>query len=293
MAGQTKKMSLRIWLSRFIFLVGFLVLAFPIVSQISYYQASHANINAFQRAVTTIDRTEIKRRLELAKAYNASLSGTSTQASQPVLKDPYSEEQKKAGRAEYARMLEVREQIGHVTIPKINQDLPIYAGSGEDNLQRGVGHLEGTSLPIGGPSTHAVLTAHRGLPTARLFTDLDKMRRGDRFYIEHLGGKLAYQVDSIKVITPDRLDELYLVPDKDYVTLLTCTPYMINSHRLLIRGKRIPYKESLKQKDQQLGQRHQLATYGFIALGLTLVLGLLWYRKRQKKQNRRQDETKG
>ncbi|ORJ90081.1 sortase [Streptococcus dysgalactiae subsp. equisimilis] len=182
-------------------------------------------MNAFKRTVTTIDRTEIQRRLGLAKAYNASLSGT--------------------------------------------------------------------SLPIGGPSTHAVLTAHRGLPTARLFTDLDKMRRGDRFYIEHLGGKLAYQVDSIKVITPDRVDELYLVPDKDYVTLLTCTPYMINSHRLLVRGKRIPYKESLKQKDQQIGQRHQLATYGFIALGLTLVLGLLWYRKRQKKQNRRQDETKG
>ncbi|KKC21576.1 sortase [Streptococcus dysgalactiae subsp. equisimilis] len=248
----------------------------------SYYQASHANINVFKRTVTTIDRTEIKRRLELAKAYNASLSVTSTQATQPVLKDPYSEEQKKAGRAEYARMLEVREQIGHVMIPKINQDLPIYAGSGEDNLQRGVGHLEGTSLSIGGPSTHAVLTAHRGLPTARLFTDLDKMRRGDRFYIEHLGGKLAYQVDSIKVITPDRLDDLYLVPGKDYVTLLTCTPYMINSHRLLVRGKRIPYKEGLEHKDQQLGHRGQLITYGFVSLGLALVLGLLWYRQRKK-----------
>ncbi len=117
------------------------------------------------------------------------------------------------------------------------------------------------------------------------------MRRGDRFYIEHLGGKLAYQVDSIKVITPDCLDELYLVPDKDYVTLLTCTPYMINSHRLLVRGKRIPYKESLKQKDQQLGHRGQLITYGFVTLGLALVLGLLWYRQR-KKQKRRQNETK-
>ncbi|VGR90235.1 sortase family protein [Streptococcus pyogenes] len=293
MATTKKKVRLRVWLSRLVFLVGVLVLAFPIASQVLYYQASHADINAFKQAVTKIDRTEIKRRLELARAYNASLSGGTNQTTKPVLKDPYSDHQKKAGRAEYARMLEVREQIGHVTIPKINQDLPIYAGSGEENLQRGVGHLEGTSLPVGGASTHAVLTAHRGLPTARLFTDLDMMRRGDRFYIEHLGGKLAYQVDSIKVITPDRLDELSLVPDKDYVTLLTCTPYMINSHRLLVRGKRIPYKESLKQKDQQIGQRHQLATYGFIALGLTLVLGLLWYRKRQKKQNRRQDETKG
>lgn len=282
-------MSLRIWLSRFIFLVGFLVLAFPIVSQIIYYQASHANINAFQRAVTTIDRTEIKRRLELAKAYNASLSGTSTQATQPVLKDPYSEEQKKAGRAEYARMLEVREQIGHVMIPKINQDLPIYAGSGEDNLQRGVGHLEGTSLPIGGPSTHAVLTAHRGLPTARLFTDLDKMRRGDRFYIEHLGGKLAYQVDSIKVITPDRLDELYLVPDKDYVTLLTCTPYMINSHRLLVRGLRVPLTSRQAKKESLTAVRsyqyYRWLVYLAIAVLIILVMIVAKYYQKTNKSS--------
>ncbi|MGG6838235.1 UNVERIFIED_CONTAM: class C sortase [Streptococcus canis] len=287
MAITKKKVRLRVWLSRLVFLVGVLVLAFPIASQLLYYQASHANINAFKKIVTTIDRTEIKRRLELARAYNASLSGGTNQTTKPVLKDPYSDHQKKAGRAEYARMLEVREQIGHVTIPKINQDLPIYAGSGEENLQRGVGHLEGTSLPVGGASTHAVLTAHRGLPTARLFTDLDKMRRGDRFYIEHLGGKLAYQVDDIKVITPDRLEELSIVPDEDYVTLLTCTPYMINSHRLLVRGKRIPYKESVEHKDQELGQQRQVKVYGFMILGLVLSLFLLWYRKRKQKQKRR------
>lgn len=287
MAITKKKVRLRVWLSRLVFLVGVLVLAFPIASQLLYYQASHANINAFKKIVTTIDRTEIKRRLELARAYNASLSGGTNQTTKPFLKDPYSDHQKKAGRAEYARMLEVREQIGHVTIPKINQDLPIYAGSGEENLQRGVGHLEGTSLPVGGASTHAVLTAHRGLPTARLFTDLDKMRRGDRFYIEHLGGKLAYQVDDIKVITPDRLEELSIVPDEDYVTLLTCTPYMINSHRLLVRGKRIPYKESVEHKDQELGQQRQVKVYGFMILGLVLSLFLLWYRKRKQKQKRR------
>ncbi|EMO8622051.1 class C sortase [Streptococcus pyogenes] len=287
MATTKKKVRLRVWLSRLVFLVGVLVLAFPIASQILYYQASHADINAFKQAVTKIDRTEIKRRLELARAYNASLSGGTNQTTKPVLKDPYSDHQKKAGRAEYARMLEVREQIGHVMIPKINQDLPIYAGSGEDNLQRGVGHLEGTSLPIGEPSTHAVLTAHRGLPTARLFTDLNKLQKGDHFYIEHLGGKLAYQVDDIKMITPDRLEELSIVPDEDYVTLLTCTPYMINSHRLLVRGKRIPYKESVEHKDQELGQQRQVKVYGFMTLGLVLSLFLLWYRKRKKKQKRR------
>ncbi|KKC17796.1 sortase [Streptococcus dysgalactiae subsp. equisimilis] len=231
----------------------------------SYYQASHANINVFKRTVTTIDRTEIKRRLELAKAYNASLSVTSTQATQPVLKDPYSEEQKKAGRAEYARMLEVREQIGHVMIPKINQDLPIYAGSGEDNLQRGVGHLEGTSLPIGGPSTHAVLTAHRGLPTARLFTDLDKMRRGDRF------------------------DELCLVPDKDYVTLLTCTPYMINSHRLLVRGVRVPLTSRQAKKESLTAVRpyqyYRWLVYLAIAVLIILVMIVAKYYQKTNKSS--------
>ncbi|HGI1276481.1 TPA: sortase, partial [Streptococcus pyogenes] len=102
-----------------------------------------------------------------------------------------------------------------------------------------------------------------------------------------LGGKLAYQVDDIKMITPDRLEELSIVPDEDYVTLLTCTPYMINSHRLLVRGKRIPYKESVEHKDQELGQQRQVKVYGFMILGLVLSLFLLWYRKRKKKQKRR------
>ncbi|HGD3378792.1 TPA: class C sortase SrtC1, partial [Streptococcus agalactiae] len=175
--GQKSKISLatniRIWIFRLIFLAGFLVLAFPIVSQVMYFQASHANINAFKEAVTKIDRVEINRRLELAYAYNASIAGAKTNGEYPALKDPYSAEQKQAGVVEYARMLEVKEQIGHVIIPRINQDIPIYAGSAEENLQRGVGHLEGTSLPVGGESTHAVLTAHRGLPTAKLFTNLD------------------------------------------------------------------------------------------------------------------------
>lgn len=255
----------------------------------SYYQASHANINAFKRTVTTIDRTEIQRRLGLTKTYNASLSGTSTQANQPVLKDPYSEEQKKAGRAEYARMLEVREQVDHVMIPKINQDLPIYAGSGEDNLQRGVGHLEGISLPIGGASTHAVLSGQRGMPATRLFTDLDKMRRGDCFYIEHLGSKLAYQVDSIKVITPDRLDELCLVPDKDYVTLLTCTPYMINSHRLLVRGVRVPLTSRQAKKESLTAVRpyqyYRWLVYLAIAVLIILVMIVAKYYQKTNKSS--------
>lgn len=123
-------------------------------------------------------------------------------------------------------MLEVREQVDHVMIPKINQDLPIYAGSEEDNLQRGVGHLEGISLPIVGASTHAVLSGQRGMSAARLFADLDKMKKGDYFYVTNLKETLAYQVDRIMVIEPSQLDAVSIEEDKDYVTLLTCTPYM-------------------------------------------------------------------
>lgn len=275
--GQKSKISLatniRIWIFRLIFLAGFLVLAFLIVSQVMYFQASHANINAFKEAVTKIDRVEINRRLELAYAYNASIAGAKTNGEYPALKDPYSAEQKQAGVVEYARMLEVKEQIGHVIIPRINQDIPIYAGSAEENLQRGVGHLEGTSLPVGGESTHAVLTAHRGLPTAKLFTNLDKVTVGDRFYIEHIGGKIAYQVDQIKVIAPDQLEDLYVIQGEDHVTLLTCTPYMINSHRLLVKGERIPYDstEAEKHKEQTV-QDYRLSLV--LKILLVLLIGL-------------------
>lgn len=284
--------NIRIWIFRLIFLAGFLVLAFPIVSQVMYFQASHANINAFKEAVTKIDRVEINRRLELAYAYNASIAGAKTNGEYPALKDPYSAEQKQAGVVEYARMLEVKEQIGHVIIPRINQDIPIYAGSAEENLQRGVGHLEGTSLPVGGESTHAVLTAHRGLPTAKLFTNLDKVTVGDRFYIEHIGGKIAYQVDQIKVIAPDQLEDLYVIQGEDHVTLLTCTPYMINSHRLLVRGKRIPYVEKTVQKDSKTFRQQQYLTYAmWVVVGLILLSLLIWFKKTKQKKRRKNEKA--
>ncbi|GET73843.1 class C sortase [Streptococcus dysgalactiae subsp. equisimilis] len=284
--------NIRIWIFRLIFLAGFLVLVFPIVSQVTYYQASHANINAFKKAVTKIDQSEINRRLELAYAYNASIAGARKTGEHSVLKDPYSAEQKQAGVVEYARMLEVKEQIGHVIIPRINQDIPIYAGSAEENLQRGVGHLEGTSLPVGGESTHAVLTAHRGLPTAKLFTNLDKVTVGDRFYIEHIGGKIAYQVDQIKVISPDQLEDLYVIQGEDHITLLTCTPYMINSHRLLVRGKRIPYVKKAVQKEAETFRQKQYLIYAiWVIVGLILLSFLIWFKKTKQKKWRENEKA--
>ena len=135
--------------------------------------------------------------------------------------------------------------IGYVKIDKIGVELPIYHGTSDEVLNRGVGHLEGTSLPVGGTSTHSVMSAHRGLPSAKLFTDLDRLEMGDTFQVTVLDQVLTYQVDQVKVITPQEFKDLLIVDGMDYCTLFTCTPYGINTHRLLVRGIRI---ETIKEK---------------------------------------------
>ena len=220
-----------------IFLLGLLIFAYPLISQ-KYYEIESGNeVVEFRKETESIDKEEVKRRMDLARAYNDTLDPSR-------LSDPFTEEEK-AGRKEYARMLEVNEMLGHVEIPRIGQDLPIYAGTTDEVLEKGLGHLEGTSLPIGGTSTHAVVTGHRGLPNAKLFRNLDQLVEGDVFYIHNIEDTLAYQVDKIQVVDPSDFDPVLVEEGKDYATLLTCTPYMINSHRLLVRGHRIPYQAAV------------------------------------------------
>lgn len=220
-----------------IFLVGLLIFAYPLISQKYYEIESDSEVEDFKKQSEVIEDTEVKRRMDLARAYNNTLDPSR-------LADPYTKEEKQ-GRAEYARMLEVNEMLGHIEIPRIGQDLPIYAGTTDEVLEKGSGHLEGTSLPIGGKSTHAVITAHRGLPNAKLFRNLDQLVEGDVFYIHNIGETLAYQVDKIQVVDPSDFSPVLVEENHDYATLLTCTPYMINSHRLLVRGHRIPYQEAI------------------------------------------------
>ncbi|HEL1067121.1 class C sortase [Streptococcus equi] len=264
-----------------LFIVGIVIIIFPIVSQVSYYIASHQKINQFERSVSKQDTSEIDQRIALAKAYNETLSKRSL----PI--DPFTKKQKE-GLKEYARMLEICEQIGHVTIPSIGVDIPIYAGTTATMLEKGSGHLEGTSLPIGGRSTHAVLTAHRGLPTARLFTDLNKVKKGDTFYVTNIKETLAYKVDSIRVVDPTALDAVRVVDGKDYVTLLTCTPYMINSHRLLIRGERVLLpSQKVKRASAALVpyyQYYQWLTYLVLVLVVILLMIIFTKYHRRTKQ---------
>lgn len=220
-----------------IFLVGLLIFSYPMISQKFYEIKADDEIIEFVKQSKEINEEEINKRMDLARAYNETLDPSR-------LSDPYSKKEEEA-RAYYAHMLEVNEMIGHVEIPRINQDLPVYAGTSETVLQKGCGHLEGTSLPVGGKSTHTVITAHRGLPEAVLFRYLDQLVEGDIFYFHNIQGTLAYRVDQIMVVDPTNFEPVLVQEGKDYATLLTCTPYMINSHRLLVRGYRIPYQEAI------------------------------------------------
>ena len=272
----TLKRKKRTWPFKLIFILGFLVLIYPQVSRIYYRVESTQEVSNFDKEKKNLSDEEVKRRMDLAEAFNDSLVNQ-------VTEDPYAKDRQAKGRAEYARMLELHEQIGHIQIPSIDVNIPIRAGTSEEVLQTSAGHLEGTSLPIGGNSTHTVITAHSGLPTAKLFSDLKKVKIGDRFYIHNLKETIAYEVDQILTVVPEDFSNLLIVPGHDYATLLTCTPIMVNSHRLLVRGHRVPYSESIDDNFILSSQREFMYKYIFIGVIFFIVLMLILishYRKR-------------
>lgn len=273
-----------------LFLLGIGILLYPKFSDWYYRVEQEQVIRDYSKGVKDLSEEEIDRRMDLAKAYNESLDGGGGN-----LADPFEVKRMEEGREEYARMLEVNEVIGELEIPKILLDTPIYAGVTESVLQVAIGHMPGTSLPIGGDNTHCVLTGHRGLPEVKLFTDLDKLVLGDNFYITNIKETIAYQVDDIKVVTPDHMELMAVVPGHDYVTLLTCTPYMVNSHRLLVRGKRIPYVPAVKEKEVltvKIGETYKWLFYitlAILILVLYLVARAAWRRKKQEKRRREKE----
>ncbi|HEO5782947.1 TPA: class C sortase [Streptococcus agalactiae] len=270
-----------------LFLIGLSILLYPVVSRFYYTIESNNQTQDFERAAKKLSQKEINRRMALAQAYNDSLNNVH-------LEDPYEKKRIQKGVAEYARMLEVSEKIGTISVPKIGQKLPIFAGSSQEVLSKGAGHLEGTSLPIGGKSSHTVITAHRGLPKAKLFTDLDKLKKGKIFYIHNIKEVLAYKVDQISVVKPDNFSKLLVVKGKDYATLLTCTPYSINSHRLLVRGHRIKYVPPVKEKNYLMKelQTHYKLYFLLSILVILILVALLLYLKRKFKERKRKGNQK-
>lgn len=262
-----------------VFLIGLFVLAYPQISRIYYRIEANEQVANFEKGKSEINQKEIDERMKLAEAYNQSLNNKD-------LEDPYDEETRKLGMAHYAKMLEIHEKIGVVEIPTIDIKIPLYAGTSETVLQMGAGHLENTSLPIGGNSTHSVISAHSGLPTARLFSDLEKVKIGDKFYIHNIKETLAYVVDDISVIEPTDFSKLLIVPGHDYVTLLTCTPYMVNTHRLLVRGHRVEYVPEVEERiiaENRTSFTYKYLFYGALAI-IALLLFYLFLLRRKKKR---------
>lgn len=223
-----------------LFLFGALLALYPFISNYLTEQNQDSEIIEQQSAVSNTDEEIIEREFAMAEAYNNDLLGN------VVIDDPFASDAPSELDEEYYSILNINNDsiMAAVEIPHIGVKIPVYHGTSDEVLQKGSGHLQKTSLPIGGKGTHAVLTGHTGLSTAKLFTDLNQLEEGDVFYIYVLNRTLAYEVDRISVIEPTDTSCLKIDPNEDYVTLMTCTPYGTNTHRLLVRGTRIPYEQA-------------------------------------------------
>ena len=210
---------------------GALIFAYPFISNALETRHATVAVQAYQQSVQTLQKEDIDALKEAAKSYNDQLESVIDRNAQ--------------GQGEiadsYIDLIQLGDALGYITIPKIDLNLPIYEGTGSDVLAHGIGHLSETSYPLGGESTHSALSGHRGLAEAELFTNLDKLEIGDKFYLHVLDEVLAYRVDQILTVEPDQVEALEIVEGEDLCTLVTCTPIGINSHRLLVRGIRTDY----------------------------------------------------
>lgn len=284
--AKKKKMPLKkripeilIWL---MFVVGFLIFAYPTISdQWNTYRQSRL-ISNYESAMGEMSPEDFSAEWAKAEAYNKTITYND------FTQDVFSGEEVSMEGTEYWAVLNIGNDgiMGYLMIPKINQTIPIYHGTSDKVLQKAIGHLSGTSLPIGGEGTHCVVAAHRGLPSAKLFTDVDQLKEGDKFYAHILDKTFAYEVDQIlPMVDKDDLDTLtgamQIEEGKDYMTLLTCTPYGVNSHRLLIRGHQVEYfgeneKEGVTPIESTLQSvQNYYMLYGILTAAVLIVLYLI------------------
>lgn len=227
------------------FIAGLAISLYPLVSNMYAKRGQMDVINEYQKEVADSDEEKIAQEKELALTYNRKLNQT------VILSDPFDPNAISMADEQYYEILNFTNDgvMGYIKIPRIGVNLPIYHGTDQEHMLKGVGHLVGTSLPIGGVDSHAVLSAHSGLSSADLFTNLVDLEKGDLFYIYVLDEVLAYEVNNIKVVKPTETDDLRITKGEDYVTLVTCTPFGINSHRLLVRGHRVEYNPDDEKKE--------------------------------------------
>lgn len=265
-----KRKGLRIALSVAIFLLALLLTLYPMISS-RYNQAHQAQIQtSYQEVLEQTDNAELARIRGMAVEYNKTIvPGTMGEA--------YSPNAMLAASKDYVNQLDVNGNgiMGYVTIPKIQVDLPIYHGTESEALDKGVGHLLGSSLPVGGESTHAILSGHSGMASQKMFTDLEQLREGDVFYLHVLDEVLAYQVKAILTVLPHDTAFLGVVPGEDLCTLVTCTPTGVNTHRLLVRGTRIPYEQAQEMEEEIAAQEEGTTSHWENQYWLGIRLGLV------------------
>lgn len=262
-------------------LVGLSVMLYPTVSDWWNSRVQTRAIATYNQSVEQMDTGDKERLLMEAHSYNATLSH---------LTAPFTNWED-AGN--YDKILDISGTgiMGYISIPKIQVELPIYHGTSAEVLNVAVGHLQGSSFPVGGENTHAVISAHRGLPSAKLFSDMDQLVEGDTFTVTILDEVLTYEVEKIFIVKPDELDKLAIIPGGDYVTLMTCTPYGVNSHRLLVRAHRVDtvYPHNVKVAADAV-QLDSMSVVPFIAAPLFVGLLVFWIvsSRRRKTRSRRE-----
>ena len=248
-----------------LFLMALGLTLYPLVSNYVNQKYASEIQTAYQELIQQTDDSVLQEAMQRAIAYNLAIT--------PGTADAYSEEALVTAAEDYGNQLDIAGNgiMGYVEIPKIQVNLPIYHGTDAEVLDRGVGHLLGSSLPVGGENTHTILSGHSGMASQKMFTDLEQLTQGDVFYLNVLNETLAYQVIQISTVLPYETDLLGIVPGEDLCTLVTCTPYGVNSHRLLMRGSRIPYEEAAVLEEENVATEPAASTWE-----TKYVQGILW-----------------
>lgn len=267
--------------TRFLYIVGVLLCAFPLLSSIYTGVEQNNMLSTYKSEVTATDTQTIKKQVELAHEYNEALFQISNSSVGDMSTDILSDES-------YNSILDITGKgiIGTIEIPKIDVNLPIYHGTDDDVLSNGIGHIQTSSFPVGGINTRTVVSGHRGLPNAKLFTRLDELVKNDLFYFKVGGETLAYKIYKIEVVKKDEAPDVIGIEEgKDLATMITCTPYGINTHRLIVTGKRVPYNPKKKKAIEP--EMMSLREIAFTALPFVIVFILLVKYVLKKRKERR------
>lgn len=260
-------------------IIGIILAFYPYISNRLFEKSTSSKIETYRKKSKDLTKAKFEKMYQQAQKYNEEVAKSRTK-----LTDPFKPEDRQV--FDYKKLLSIDSSgiMAYIEIPCISVELPIYHGTSAKVLEKGAGHLIGSSLPIGGKGTHSVITGHTGLSSAKMFTDLTEIKKGDLFYVHVLNRTLAYKVDNISVVLPEETDKLAIDNGRDYVTLVTCTPYGVNDHRLFVRGKRTEY---IKQEHDQIGKRNDsqwMKSYQkalLIGIGIVLIFFAGMYLKRK------------